>query len=510
MTALDAMLSPSRMTRVKRLQFSEKTAYWAIILFAIVLRFAQLDAQSLTMDEVKDLEIARGGWTAIQNSEDRFPPLYHLLLGGWLKIMPWDETGRDFSALCGVLTVAVLMQLGAIAGGSRAGLWTGAIAAVAPFMTWYSVESRVYGLYLLLAATSLWQFTAANEAGPRRHWSLFAAAAITGVYVHYYFGLLIACEGLLFLWGRPQGAELRRGLLAFTVIAIGCIPAWFLLQADLDQPWGYAKTSDFSAAALPYTYFSYLSGYTLGPSLRELHAMPAGAAALAAAPWAISLGSAAAVLLGLAWIAMRGKQRGDWLAWFTAFCLVPPAIIGAVSSFANFGYNARHAVWACLPLYVLMGVGMASGQRRSLRITAIAVLALGFAVAHFNRQTSDVHRNEDLRAAARFIATFEETAPIFVLSGYMSKPLAVYLPEENAPHPLPDAGVDAPSSNEAMKQASDLIRSHVRPGEVFWLVYSREFHGDPRGTMLFSLKEQFALQPQHTFAGVQLFLGTAK
>ena len=80
-------------------------ALLAILAIAALLRLAQLNVQSLSMDEVKDLATARGGWATIQNAENRFPPLYHTLLWGWLQVVPVDLEGRGFSALCGVLTV---------------------------------------------------------------------------------------------------------------------------------------------------------------------------------------------------------------------------------------------------------------------------------------------------------------------------------------------------------------------------------------------------------------------
>jgi hypothetical protein len=153
---------------------------------------------------------------------------------------------------------------------------------------------------------------------------------------------------------------------------------------------------------------------------------------------------------------------------------------------------------------------MASGQRRGLRITAIAALAVGFAVAHFNRLASDHHRNEDVRTAARLVTAFDESAPVFVLSGYMSKPLARYLPAEHPPYPLPDEGGDGTGGDDVVERAIALVRSHVAPGEAFWLVYSREFHGDPRGRLLASLKERFSLVPQQKVAGVELFLGRSR
>jgi hypothetical protein len=475
----------------------------AILILAAIVRLTQLNAQSLSMDEVKDLQLARAGVANLQTSEDRFPPLYHLLLGAWLKVVPADATGRGFSALCGVLTVAAVGGLGSVLGGRAAGLWAAGLTAVAPFMTWYSVEARAYSLYLLLASVSLWQFAAAMRDNRWSHWAWFAAASIAGAYTHYYFGLLIALSGLAFLVTRPRGSELRRGLATFVVIAVATAPSLWLLKHDLDQPWGYARDSEFSPWALAYTYFSYLSGYTLGPSLRTLHASPSGAAVVAAAPWAAALAGAALVLVALGLAATPADRRGREAVWLALFSLAPAAIIGLVSDWANFGYNARHAVWACLPLLAVMSVGIANGRPVWVSASAALLLAGAFGAAHWNRLTNPNHANEDARAAAEFIAA-EPQRPVFVISGYMTGPLAAYLPQDWPLAALPESksGKDSPA------RAAELIRARATPGRTFWLAYTREFHGDPQGVMFAALEEEFALQRAGQFAGIRLYRGT--
>ena len=478
-------------------------AFVAVLALAAVVRLLQLNAQSLTSDEVKDLSMARGGVVQLQSSEDRFPPLYHVLLGAWLKLVPWDSTGRGFSALCGVLTVAAMAGLGSQLGGRRTGLWAAGLTAVAPLAVWYSVESRAYALYMLLATVSLWQFAAAMRDDRPRQWAGFAAASIAGAYTHYYFGLLIALAGLTWLAGRRRGAPLRHGLATFVVIAIATAPSLWLLKHDLDQPWGYARTSRASLPGLGYTYFSYLSGYTLGPSLRELHTLSPRDAAVAAAPWIAILGAAAGVLVGMTLRHAESSESRLRAASLVVFCLAPAAVIAAVSHFAGFGYNVRHAAWAFAPLAALMALGAAHGRPRWLAWCAVAVVATAFAVAHANRHTTAAHSNEDVRGVARTLVAESPILPTFVVSGYMSKPLAAYLPADWPSYSLPDVAIEGDATQLAIAE----IRNRCKTGQNFWLAYTREFHGDPHGELLAALRAEFDLKPTADFAGVRLYRG---
>lgn len=496
---MTAELAPGAATRQR------KWVATAILVVAAALRLGQLDAQSLSMDEVKDLAMARGGFVALQDSSDRFPPLYHVLLRQWLKVIPWDETGRGFSALCGLLTVVAGGGLARVGGGDRAGLWAMALMAVAPFAAWYSVEARAYSLYLMLAAGSLWQFAAAMTTNRWPHWLCFAAASIAGAYTHYYFGLLIAVAGLAFLALRPDRATLIRGLSTFSIVALATAPSLWLLKQDLDHPWGYAKNSSFTLPALGYTYFSYLSGYTLGPSLRDLHTLPAREAAVTVAPWLALLGVATVALCGQALWSETPGRRWRAVLLFTIFCLGPAAICGAASQVAGFGYNARHALWACLPLVAALAVGLAHGRPRWLTAAAAALLLVAFTAAHVNRLTSPSHRNEDGRAVANYIAG-KAQQPLLVLSGYMLPPISAYLPHSWPTTPLLET---ADGAGAAAKTIAE-VRRQAAPSREFWLAYTREFHGDPTGKLLAALQDAFDLQPEAEFAGIRLYRGTIR
>jgi hypothetical protein len=505
-------MSDAPATAVVKLPLAPRDIGWGraalalIVVLAAVVRLAQLNAQSLSMDEVKDLAMARGSVADLQISEDRFPPLYHTLLHEWLRVVSRDVTGRGFSTLCGVLTVVAVGGLGRVLGGRSAGLWAAGLAAIAPFDVWYSVEARAYSLYILLGALAIWQFAAAMKDNSAAHWAGFAVASIAGAYTHYYFGLLIALAGLAFLANWPRRDAVVRGLTTFAVIAAATAPSLWLLKNDLNHPWGYARTSAFSLPGLAYTYFSYLTGYTLGPSLRDLHTLAARDAAIAAAPWVALLGAAIVVLVALAAQSYAADERKRQLAWLATFCLAPAAIIGIVSRLVGFGYSPRHALWAAAPLMAMLAVGAARGRPRWLAGAATVVLAAGFAVAHFNRLVSLSHRNEDARAVATFVTAQDSQAPIFVLSGYMSGPLAAYLPAGAQLFALPSED----SNEHAEDLAVDTVRMHSPPGQSFWLAYTRPFHGDPQGKLFAALDDAFELHGIVEFAGFQVYSGKVR
>ncbi len=215
------------------------------------------------------------------------------------------------------------------------------------------------------------------------------------------------------------------------------------------------------------------------------------------------MGASALILLVQARLAFAPAERRRWTTWIAAFALVPPLAIGIVSRLLGFGYNVRHSTWAAVAVWVMLAQGEAHGRPRRLAFSMAALLGVGLAIANYNRVFSDAHRNEDVRAAAAFLESQNGKQPTFVISGYMSKPLSRYLPAD-----WPVKAIDADSPKDDVAQvARSAVRADVSPGERFWLVYTREFHGDPQGAALHAMQEEFDLKREHEFAGIVVYGG---
>ncbi len=133
-----------------------------ILLLASFLRFYRLDAQSLWNDEGTSVAVAGRDLATIARDAagDIHPPLYYWLLHGWLRLTGDSEFAvRAFSALLGVLLVALTYALGRLLTGRWAGLAAAFLAAINPFQVYYSQEARMYMLLAALTAGVMWALT---------------------------------------------------------------------------------------------------------------------------------------------------------------------------------------------------------------------------------------------------------------------------------------------------------------------------------------------------------------
>ena len=122
-----------------------RLALLLLVLLAIFLRLHHLDVQSLWYDEGVTARVSQLGvaelarWTA----DDIQPPLYYLLLGGWLRpFQPWPGNiaylMRFISAVFGLLLVPLLGIMARRLWSDCAGLLTAFIVAISPLMVYYS------------------------------------------------------------------------------------------------------------------------------------------------------------------------------------------------------------------------------------------------------------------------------------------------------------------------------------------------------------------------------------
>jgi uncharacterized membrane protein len=154
-------------------------------------------------------------------SESTHPPLYFILMHGWLRLFPATEPWispwlslwglRSLSALFGIATIPVGYGLSWLTFRSRPlALLTAALFTVSPFGLFLARQARHYTLIILLAMVSLMFLVRAIQAvrgqavrgqGKLPRWFGLAWTGINGLgmMTHYFFALVLGIEALVLL-----------------------------------------------------------------------------------------------------------------------------------------------------------------------------------------------------------------------------------------------------------------------------------------------------------------------
>ncbi len=500
------------------------------LLACLIFHIITLDRQSLFVDEVAELNSAHNTWQWTIWRTDSMPPLYPILLKAWIMIWSSDGSGRWLSVLCSMLAAVVAWRYSSEGLGHRVGLWVLLLMLVNPLNIFYAQWTRGYALMLMWATLSICTFLSGCRSGKRGDWVWFTISTVCGVYTHYYF-VMVTWSLLLGWMLQRRSAQWKWVVGSLVVAAILCGPVIIFLKADFEYQKAIRAPRPLSISAVAYTYLSLFSGFAMGPSAGELHALSATQAIRQTVPTGMVL------LLSTIPLFARGIrtlwQRELVPVLLTLFVL-PLTLIGLLGALSGITYNVRFVCWLTLPLSICLAAGIChtnahqsardksdidrvqpSRFRRNWLYESLSWrtwasgIAIGFMVlANCNRLIFDKYQFEDLRSAAAFIqADATPNEPVFVVSDYMVEPLRYYLDGRPRAIELPTVGVWSVVFHEdqTVEQGVQSINQHA--SGRFWLVYSREYHGDPQGKFLHQLTQRFELTKVAHYAGVQVYTG---
>ena len=187
------------------------TAFAAILALAAALRFYHIGQLEMWVDEDYSVVAATAPQGVLRCCmDDNNPPLYFLLLKGWIGVFGTSEAGvRSLSAVLGVAQLGLMGLLLARLGlGRRVALWAMLLGALAPLHHYYSQEARGYTLDYLMLTVLLWSLARAVAAGLRRDWAVHGLCLLAALYTHNLFVFFIPAL-VLGAWALGLGRIIR-------------------------------------------------------------------------------------------------------------------------------------------------------------------------------------------------------------------------------------------------------------------------------------------------------------
>ncbi len=197
------MLAPRRGSAKERerLPWLWRGGAVTLVVAAFLARSYRLDTQSLWYDEGLSVALAgRSLVTIARNAAaDIHPPLYYVALAGWTRFVGSSAfAARFLSVVAGTCLVALTCALGRRLWSPVVALGACLLAAISPYLIWYSQEARMYMLVATLGAAALWlslDLLAAPASASRGHgsrWLALLALETASLYSHYLVGASVA------------------------------------------------------------------------------------------------------------------------------------------------------------------------------------------------------------------------------------------------------------------------------------------------------------------------------
>lgn len=465
-----------------------------ILLLAFAIRVWGLAVQGLWYDEGFSVHLAGQGWGKILFGELNLPPLYHLLLGAWVRVAGSGEFAvRYLSVWWGVLIVGLGCVLGTRLLGRRAGAFTALLLAVSPIEVWYAQETRMYAMLgaLTLASSYLLARLLAPSTADRRgdktgdgwRWLLYALANIAAIYTHYYAALVLAAQAvwmLLYLAKSRDWKVARAWLLAQAALAVALVPWLPVLWGQ----WRAANTTYWPGRLnLPFVAQNTALGFAgAGLTVPNEVALRLAIAVLALA--------ALGILLGLAQPSRR------WGTLVLVLLVVVPFAIFYVLVRDRPKFSPRYLLPIVPPLLALAAGALGALWPRAPRRwhewgRAGLALLLAAGVAHNSAQVATAAvrdasvGRDDLRGAAAYLAqAVGSNEAVILLSGHL-EPAFTYYYHRSTCYPIPPRYTPSPSVDDVLTPGilADLNRA-LEGRQGVWLVLWQDEVVDPNGLVL--------------------------
>lgn len=226
-----------------------------VLVLAVSIAIRGYTRSPLWLDEALTVNIASLPLHAIPAAlrEDGAPPLYYVLLHGWLQLFGTSAVAaRSLSAVFSVATLPLAYLAGRREGGRIAAWGMLLLLATSPFAVHYATEARMYSLAMLLVTAGYLLLRRAIEAPTLPRLAPLPLVSAALAYTHYWSLFLLAVVGALLLAGalrsRSRRVAYRKTLLALSLGAVLFLP-WlptFLFQAaHTGTPW--AQPAQYAA-----------------------------------------------------------------------------------------------------------------------------------------------------------------------------------------------------------------------------------------------------------------------
>jgi 4-amino-4-deoxy-L-arabinose transferase-like glycosyltransferase len=417
-----------------------------------------------------------------------------------------DATLRVPSAIAGVAAVGVFYAWSSRWLGGTTARVAAVLLALDPLHIHYSQEVRNYSFVFLFAMIACYAFDRFCE---RARWGngvayvlAVAAAALSNFTAAFVFA---AHTVIYFVRGGIHRHTVRRWVYVCLAVLV-LISPWvyriytYIDVSDLVTPVmpGEIDTSErlrgettVTWAAVPYSFYTFSVGFTLGPSLRELHEDASLSAVLsrhAPAVLVVALLFGGAALVGLRRV--DGRVRVELLLY-----LVLPIAFTLLLNWQNAkAFNARYVLLS-LPAFLCIVAAGSRGRRGRWPAAACAVVMV---VSLWHCYYDGRYAKEDVRRATRYIAERLDTEGS---DGCVLAPTVFQIVERYYPGPVPVKTVYARGTGTSLDAQLDSVFAACNS---VWYVRARPWEDDPDGRIERAVDARYRAVERQDFDGVKV------
>ncbi|OQX85252.1 MAG: hypothetical protein B6D63_02690 [Candidatus Latescibacteria bacterium 4484_7] len=492
----------------ERLETKWKVALVGVVALAAFLRFFRLGHQSFWTDEILTY------WAFVSEKGapywkkflyDVHGPFYTCVLHFWSKVSMSEAWLRAPSALAGTAAAYFAFKWMNKFLNSKTALLGAVIFALSPIHIYYSQEMRFYSFLIFFTIVTLIIFEKFCEK-PDKRTSILLGLAMLLTSLSHFSGVFIFVALFVVLLSRGflRGEHLKGYIIVSLILIVGISPwiyreIYFLRGIDVI---GFSVPTEvrfreelaITPMAYPYSLYVFATGYSFGPSLRDLHVM---SALEIIRRYNINLILFSVTFVPLLIIGMIRSIKASRFLYFLSIIVVSIVMVTLIALLNIKVFNPRYLLCS-LPAFIAL-VAMGIPQRGVVYKAGFLVLMVSIMlVSDYNYFFDERYSRDDVRSAARIIEKNEQKGDlVLVLTvgevfDYYFKGAATY------------KYVSARSkSEEKLKKLLDRYMSDYRR---IWYVRCRYWDNDPENRLLAYMSSHRHASSVWHMAGIDLFL----
>ncbi len=362
-----------------------------LLLLSLILRLFQISDWSFWHDEALTVLLAQKSIPEVIaiTATDVHPPLYYLIVKGFLLFGQNELTARLPSVLFGVGSVLALYLLGQMLFDKAVGLVGGYILAISPLQLFYAQEARMYTQLVCLTILSVWCLFYALQTNQGRWWSFFVIGATLSCYTADFAFPVLGAMGVYVLFIDRRRKRIYRFLVATGVIVLLYLP-W--LSIFITQTRAVAATY-WIAPPHPLLLFTTVSGFFTS------YTLPA---------WGIIISLAATLFIIFVALnslrhALRQQRDVKVLSWLLLWGAIPLATMLLISWLVVPIFQLRTVMTAAPAFYLLVAWAIIRTPYRHLNLLIFLPLLAMMGISIFNFYFNPVFAKPAWREAAFYV-----------------------------------------------------------------------------------------------------------
>ncbi len=453
------------------------------VLLGTALRGFHLGTQNFWYDEMESIRYA-----VDLSLRDIHPPTYYYLLRGALLLGQSEFIVRFVSFIPGVLSIPLAYVIGKRLLSNSAALIATFLVSISPILIWHAQDARMYSQLVFGCLLMVYMYLRALEKNDWKFWAGYILAALLALYTQLYAILLVGTLGLHFLLFHRR--FITRWFVTNLVLGLAYLP-WIIIMIGMpEEKIGGRQIS--ALFRLPYNYFAFINGYSLGPPIPQLRSLSLDVLApyrVLIAP--IFLISALLFVMG---VDRLRRESLDKLTLLLGWVFLP-VLIAVIIPYLHpsMTFNVRYVLFSVPALLFIFAAGITHSKRRYVGMIFLAIFTFYNAMSLHNNTYDPTYAREDVRGAAQYVAS-EIQPDDHILVATVGRIFDWYFTRGNVV-----------VSNVPTQPALTLVDQAADGAASLWFVKSRPWQTDPDNELETLLKSRYVLLSTVEFPGVSVY-----